>query len=56
MADYKKMYKLLFNGMTDVIDILQSAQQQTEEMYLEANEPDIRFAEPRLRTEVHDDE
>ena len=29
MADYKTMYECLFNAITDVIEILQKAQQKT---------------------------
>lgn len=43
MADYAKMYRRLFNSQTDAIRILQKAQQETEEMYLSSQEPDIRI-------------
>ena len=33
MSDYQAMYTALFNKITDVIEELQAAQQQTEEMY-----------------------
>lgn len=46
MADYKKMYTTLFNAQTDAIGILQKAQQQTEEMFIEAPDPEIRVVEP----------
>lgn len=42
MADYAKMYRRLFNAQTDAIQILQKAQQETEDMYLSALDPDIR--------------
>ena len=32
--NYKKAYYHLFNALTDCIDLLQKAQQTTEEMYL----------------------
>lgn len=35
MADYKLMYEHLFNAVTDVIEILQKAQQKTEDIYIE---------------------
>lgn len=34
--DYEKMYKTLFNKVTDVIELLQEAQKQTELMYIES--------------------
>jgi len=41
MPDYAAMYKRLFNSQTTAIQILQEAQQDTEEMYIEAPEPII---------------
>ena len=43
MPDYAAMYRKLFNSQTQAIEILQKAQQATEEMYLSAPEPDIRL-------------
>jgi hypothetical protein len=43
MADYAKMYRRLFNSQTQAIELLQKAQQDTEEMYIEAPDPDIRL-------------
>ena len=34
MADYKDMYFLLLNKITDIINDLQKIQQQAEEMYI----------------------
>ncbi len=34
MADYEKMYTVLFNKVTDAIEQLQTAQQATEEIYI----------------------
>lgn len=34
MPDYKKMYVTLFKETTKAINILQSAQQRTEEIYI----------------------
>ena len=45
MPDYAKMYHRLFNSQTDAITILQKAQQETEEIYAAAPEPDIRVLE-----------
>ena len=40
MPDYKTMYKKLFGAVTEAIDILQKAQQETEEIYIESGEKD----------------
>ena len=40
MPDYKTMYKKLFIAVTEAIDILQKAQQETEEIYIESSEND----------------
>lgn len=38
MADYKNMYFVLFNKITDTIKELQEVQQQTEEIYTSQEE------------------
>jgi len=43
MPDYAAMYKTLFNSQSKAIEILQKAQQTTEEMYISAPDPDIRL-------------
>ena len=52
MTDYQKMYLLLFNAITDALDLaergklaaalesLRQAQRSAEEMYMDAAEPD----------------
>ncbi len=45
MPDYAIMYRRLFNSQTDAIAILQKAQQETEEIYAAAPEPDVRVLE-----------
>ena len=40
MADYKKMYKDLFNSVTQAIDILKQAQIDAEETYINSSEND----------------
>ena len=42
MPDYASMYKRLFRSQTEVIEILQKAQQDTEEMYISAPEGNLR--------------
>ena len=41
MADYKKMYIRLFRAVTQSIELLQEAQQDCEELYLSASEPEL---------------
>ncbi|RPF43251.1 hypothetical protein EDD70_2214 [Hydrogenoanaerobacterium saccharovorans] len=38
MPDYQKMYHVLFNQITNTIEDLQRVQQQTEELYVCAQE------------------
>ncbi len=47
MPDYAKMYHKLFNSQADAIAILQRAQQDTEEMYTSAPEPELRVLHPK---------
>ena len=35
---YARMYSILFNSLTDVINVLAQAQQKTEELFLEMEE------------------
>ena len=41
MPDYKEMYAKLFRSQTKAINILQEAQKETEDMYIEAEPPSI---------------
>lgn len=41
MPDYALMYQKLFRSVTKVIEILQEAQQETEGIYISADEPII---------------
>lgn len=52
MADYQKMYVRLFNKVTDVIEELQQAQRDTEQLYLESSgcEPLVLNPEEEKRT------
>lgn len=47
MADYAKLYHHLFNSQTRAIEILVKAQQETEELYMSAPDPDIRVLDSR---------
>ena len=37
MTDYKELYHLLFNKITDVVDELQQIQQLAEKLYIESD-------------------
>lgn len=37
MPNYEKLYHLLFNKITDVIEELQKVQQEAEEIYISEN-------------------
>jgi len=41
------MYQKLFNAQSNAIALLQQAQQETEEMYISAPDPDIRVLKPK---------
>ncbi len=51
MADYPKMYRRLFNAQTQAIELLQKAQQDTEKMFVEAPDPDIRLLDLNKESE-----
>ena len=36
MTDYKELYHLLFNKITDIVDELQQIQRMAEELYVES--------------------
>ena len=42
MPNYQEMYATLFRRVTTAINELQEAQQQTEEMYVSSEPPDVR--------------
>ncbi|TGJ77022.1 hypothetical protein [Caproiciproducens galactitolivorans] len=41
MVDYKEMYTILFNKVTDIIEELKQVQCKTEEMYIQSREAEI---------------
>jgi len=45
MADYAEMYKKLFQSQTKAIQILQKAQQDTEEMFMTAPDNNVTVLE-----------
>jgi hypothetical protein len=54
MPDYKAMYTTLFNAQTDAINLLHSAQQDTEKMYIEADDTPIELL-PKGNNQKGDD-
>lgn len=53
MTDYKEMYFLLFNKITDTIQNLQEVQQAAEEMYIAQEETTIRTVESPNKEETN---
>ena len=51
MADYQKMYSMLFNAVTDVVDKLQEVQKATEELYILAEEAVIELMDQAEQVE-----
>ncbi len=43
MVNYKKLYLRLFNAITDAIEILQKAQIDAEEAYMDAGDDEINL-------------
>ncbi len=43
MADYLEMYKILFQALTQTINILQEAQRKTEEIYILSEQPNMKI-------------
>ncbi len=63
MADFSKMYSTLFNAQTDAIEGLEAitanlkkAQQDTEQMYIDAKDPVVRLADAKPGKEQEDGE
>ena len=49
MPDYREMYGILFRATEQAINLLIAAQRRCEELFLDAEEPVIRLAEPPSR-------
>lgn len=56
MPDYKKMYYMLFNKITDVIGELQLIQCQMEELYMESSESENKAKLIELKRESGEDD
>jgi hypothetical protein len=50
MPDYKEMYFILFRAQTKAIELLQKAQRETEELYIQ-DKPPLRLLLPETRDE-----
>ena len=46
MADYEKLYHLLFNKLTDLHDEIEKIQQLAEELYITSSEEENDTPEP----------
>ena len=55
MADYVKMYKVLFRAITKAIEDLQAAQIEAEEIYISAEDTPIVIKLPDASCENEDD-
>lgn len=53
MTNYKEMYFLLFNKITDTIQSLQEIQQQAEKMYIVQEEVELRMVELPDKEEIN---
>ncbi|NLO86025.1 MAG: hypothetical protein GX096_11460 [Clostridiales bacterium] len=56
MPDYAEMYRVLFDAQTRAIEILQKAQQETEEMYINSKEPNIALFPSKKQWDSKKDE
>ena len=55
MADYAKMYKVLFRATTKAIEDLKAAQIAAEEIYISADDTPITLVLPLCTDETKDD-
>ncbi len=46
MPDYQKMYSMLFNKITDVMEELKTVQEKTEEIYVDSNDLPVKIVKP----------
>ena len=46
MPDYEKMYHILFHNVTDAIEKLKQAQQETEELYIQSADTPVLRIDP----------
>lgn len=47
MADYQEMYRKLFQATTKAINLLQQAQQETEEIYISSDQPELHLVKQK---------
>ena len=55
MPDYTEMYKKLFHSQIKAMQVLQQAQQETEEMYISDEGPELILLQPEEEAGTHDD-
>ena len=46
MPDYKQMYLIMIQASEEAINLLITAQQECEELYLSAREPELTLLDP----------
>jgi hypothetical protein len=58
LADYKKMYAMLFNKITEVIEELQLIQKKTEDLYIESPDlsPELKIIHIKSKSGENDTE
>lgn len=56
MPNYKKMYYMLFNKITAVIEELQQIQQHSEEMYIQSESTEIVAIKPNSEVQPNEKE
>lgn len=56
MPDYAEMYFKLFNAITQAEEILQRAQQYTEELYISWEQPELKLLTPEQSGNCDDQE
>lgn len=58
LADYKKMYSILFNKITEVIEELQLIQKKTEDLYIESPDlsPELKIIHIKSKSGENDTE
>ena len=50
MADYREMYRKLFQATAKAINLLQVAQQETEELYISSDDAELRLLNGKGKT------
>jgi len=54
MANYQEMYRQLFTAQTEAIEILQKAQQRTEEMFIDSPDPAVLILDTAIAEKLEE--